>query len=294
MTLPFARLSLLALLIGLALPLASAQETSFDPELYAPHNPNSRQDIDYTPLDRFLEAFADEGRREVRLRYDMAEKTARGFPIQVIAYFRQVPVDQFSRDQQLALWLNLYMFESIRKVLAAWPIKDVEPLVRGAMDEGWDRPTMLVKGVRLSLRHIETILATHWGDPRILYGFAIPARDAPRFPDKAYRADSVWTVLDEKARDYINSRDGLRVRGSTVQVSPAILRVRDLFFEDDAALLAHLKQHAEPKLKAKLDQVTAIEERRFSWRVNEKRTPQRNIDQFGGAAGGGGGGGFGS
>ncbi|MGF1607077.1 MAG: DUF547 domain-containing protein [Rhodothalassiaceae bacterium] len=286
----FAALCLLGLGIALSPGPASLAD---DLDRFAEHDPNSRAAIDYSPVDVFLERFVQRSGARSKVYYEEIEQIARPFVVEVLRYLRRAPIEQLNKDEQLALWLNLYLFESVRQTLAADIPRSAEDVVTG---EDWSRKTVGVDDVRLSLGDIETLLQRHWGDPLILYGLATPAKDAPAYPEKAFRGATVWQQLEELARDYVDASHGLKVRRGTAQVSPHILTRKAEWFDDnEAELLTHLAGLADERASEKLQAVDTVEARKFRWRLNGAKRPARSNLSAGAIGGGGGGGGnFGS
>ena len=84
----------------------------------------------------------------------------------------------------------------------------------------------------------------------------------------AWRAATLDADLDAAARAYVNHPRGAAVAGGRLRVSS----IYDWFEEDfggtEAGVIAHLKQHAAPPLKAALEGVSSIAGHDYDWAVN--------------------------
>ena len=89
---------------------------------------------------------------------------------------------------------------------------------------------------------------------------------------EAYTGARMEAQLDAAARGYINNWRGVSVKGGAIVVSS----IYDWFYDDfggsDAALMAHLRQYAEPVLIAQLGAVEAPEDTQYDWSLNDAKS----------------------
>ena len=131
-------------------------------------------------------------------------------------------------------------------------------------------PLAVVEGERLSLNDIEhRILRPGWRDPRIRDAVNCAAMSCPDLSQVAYTADNLETLLERGARRYVNHPRGARVSGQRLQLSSIYRWYRGNFGGSEAALIAHLKNYAEPELAAALEGVNAIEWLDYDWSLND-------------------------
>ena len=76
-------------------------------------------------------------------------------------------------------------------------------------------------------------------------------------------------MLDEGARAFINHERGAMVVADELRASSIYEWFKADFGGDDAGVIAHLKQYAEPELKAKLQGVTEIDSDQYDWSLND-------------------------
>lgn len=284
-----------ALLFGTGLLIGQAGQAA-DLERYAQYDASSTFAVNYQPVDAFLQQYTVEKGNRTYLYYEAIEGPARSFVFQVVGYLRKLPVEQLNKDEQLAYWLNLYMFESIRQVIS----NDVPRSVDGLVQTKWSEPSLAVGDQRLSLKDIEDIIRINFSDEYALYGLSVPAKDAPAFPAKAYRGKTVHEALHAQAKAYVKTSHAVRVRGKKLEISPFLLdRTASWYEGDQQKLVQQIAALSDAGAQQKFAQVEEISPRRFSWRVNGARVPSRTnsvaVGGGGGARGGGaGGGGFGS
>lgn len=265
---------------------------------WAAHNPAEPSAVDHRPWDQFLQVFHAEERGDAALNFTDIKARGLTYLGQYIRYLERIPVSRLNRDEQLAYWLNLHNAGVVRAVARAYPVRNLGTLrgEPGAPGEVWAKPVFDVEGQRLSLEDIEQrILLAQWADPVVLYGLCYAAKGSPSLPAAAFTGANVHGQLAEVAADFVNDRKGVRVRRGKLEVS-SLYVWNDALFGDDAALIAHLSEHAKPRLAERLADVEGgVAKHRFDWKTADFR-PRNNVNVgggFGGGGGGAGGGGFG-
>jgi hypothetical protein len=187
----------------------------------------------------------------------------------------EVSLEYFSRDEQLAYWLNLYNVTILNEVVNAWPKKNLKKMLTGKKSI-LPKKLLKVAGIPLSLNDIQfTILKQNYNDnPLIVYGLYQGIIGGPNIRKRAYTGKDVWRALTNNAIEFVNSNRG--TYGSSR--SPEVFRVsslykrNSLYFPDfKSDLSAHLKEYLEgeeldmlagaTKLKADIDDwtITSLE-----------------------------------
>ena len=180
----------------------------------------------------------------------------------------RVPLGALNRSEQLAYWLNLYNVHALELVAAAYPATTTREL-RSAPDappEGaWHARTLEVAGVALSLVDIERkILFEIWDDPLVLYGLWQGAIGGPRLLRRAYTGATVWAMLEDNAREFINSNRGMKPDGDELEVS-LLYGWGSPLFESEAALERHIARYALPPFSNGMEAVRQVEVALYDW-----------------------------
>lgn len=182
------------------------------------------------------------------------------------------PVSTLTRDEQMAYWINLYNALTVQVVVDNYPVASIRDIdiSPGLFASGpWGKELITVEGEELSLNDIEhRILRPIWKDPRIHYAVNCASIGCPDLQAKAWRAKTLDSMLDAAARAYVNDPRGVSVNGGKVTVSSIYDWFIDDFGGSETTVLAHLKQYADADLKARLEQVTSIEDAAYDWSLN--------------------------
>lgn len=172
----------------------------------------------------------------------------------------ETPLENFSRDEQLAYWLNLYNVTVLNEIITVYPKRNLKGLFHGK-DSIFDRQLLTVAGVSLSLNDIQfTILKHNYDDnPLVIYGLYQGIVGGPNIRKSAYSGDDVWRALEENADEFVNSNRGTFTREkSGFRVSSLYDRTREFFPEFDADLSQHLLTFLDGKERVALQSASTL------------------------------------
>ena len=159
------------------------------------------------------------------------------------------PLELFSRDEQLAYWLNLYNITVLNEVVAVYPTRDLESLLVGE-DSILSKKLLTVSGIPLSLNDIQfTILKENYNNnPLIMYGLYQGVIGGPNIRKEAYTGATVYRALELNAIEFINSNRGTNrhFEERKVQNVSSLYARNNAYFPDfNADLKVHLSEYIE-------------------------------------------------
>jgi len=183
----------------------------------------------------------------------------------------EAPLKYFTRDEQLAYWLNLYNVTVLNEIIKAYPQRSLKKLVTGK-DSIFSKKILNVAGLPLSLDDIEyTILKNNYnGDPLIIYGLYQGYIGGPNIRKRAYTGSDVWRALKNNANEFINSNRGTYPKDEkTFRVSSLYERNKAFFpdFSDD--LTKHLMTYIEGEERSELQSASAVRADIDDWTVTD-------------------------
>ena len=265
--------NLLSLLLVVVPLLATAAPKSDLWPRWQQHNPTSTLQVDHETWTGFLQKYLvphqPEGVHKVRFAVVTAEDH------QVLkAYLQQLQktqISQYSRSEQQAFWINLYNAATIDLILDHHPVASIKDISFGFFSFGpWDEKLLQVEGEPISLNDIEhRILRPIWRDPRLHYAISCASLGCPNLEQVAFTPENTATLLDSGARAFVNHPRGVRFADDDELVLSTIY---DWFDEDfggnEAGVLAHIKQFANPELRKQLDAFDGDIEYEYDWRLN--------------------------
>ena len=159
------------------------------------------------------------------------------------------PLEYFSRDEQLAYWLNLYNVTILNEVVSVYPTRDLEEFLIGE-NSILSKELLTVAGITLSLNDIQfTILKENYdGDPLVLYGLYQGIIGGPNIRKKAFAGATVYRDLEDNAREFINSNRGtnrIDRKYEIKKVSSLYARNSSYFPDFDEDLAEHLLRYID-------------------------------------------------
>jgi hypothetical protein len=275
---------------GQASPLLTADRNPL--AHFAANDPNSTQAISHRGWDRVLGIMfvQDDASGEALLDYGRLSPTARGVLKRYLTYLQTIQISNYSRDEQLAYWLNFYNAASFSQVYASLekgskrmsspgrnPHRKTGVKVKSLMlksDGPWQGRQYKVEGRRLSLTDIEhRIVHGLWNDPSVMYGLSCPAKGCPALMPRAFKANSVRAQLAASAQQFISDENNVVVRRKRLRPSALYIWHHNLF-PDKESVLAHLRQIGNDRLRRQLTGVVDVKGEQFSWKLNGKKPPE--------------------
>jgi len=275
------------------------------PEVLQRHDPYSRLEIGYEDLDSLLRTVVlDTGpstreiakptststgtRMRVKVnRATMNEGNRFYFEIfgdnednqQIIRNIRHrleniptaMPLERFSRKEQLAYWINLYNITILDEIVKVYPKRDLKGLLVGKKSILLNK-TLNVAGVPLSLNDIQYSILRHNYDnnPLIIYGLYQGIIGGPNIRKSAYSGRNIYGELADNAVEFINSNRGTQTKNERIfRVSSLYDRNKVFFDESGADLTEHLLRYLEGEEHGKLQAATKIKKDISDWTVTD-------------------------
>jgi hypothetical protein len=218
--------ALTPLIVVLALGVAAAQEA-----------PPVVVDPIHAPFEQILDIYVRDGL--VYYRALRLERARFDRYVQSLADTSAATVNGWSRDRQLAFWINAYNAFALRTVIDHYPIRGKAPeypansirQVPGA----FERRTHRAGGRTLTLDALERDVIAPFGDPRALLALGRGANGGGRLKSEAYSSNRLDAQLATMASELVTRRELV-----FVDTANGVLSVNPIFSwrEDAFAALA--------------------------------------------------------
>lgn len=192
------------------------------------------------------------------------------------------------RAERIAFWTNAYNAFTLRAIIDHYPIRgsffsrSPRNSIR-QIDGVWTKLPWQAAGRRVTLDDIEhRILRPEFREPRVHFALNCASVGCPPLRAEPYRAADLDRQLDDAARVYLASAEGLRVDGETLRVSSIFKWYGEDFVEryaggaaggrdaKERAILAVIAQHGPPAAAAKAREGrAAIAYLDYDWSLND-------------------------
>jgi hypothetical protein len=189
------------------------------------------------------------------------------------------PLKYFSRDEQLAYWLNLYNVTVLNQIIDIYPKSNLKKYLSGGKSI-FGKKILTVAGVPLSLDDIQfTILRQNYdNDPLIIYGLYQGNIGGPNIRRSAYTGKDVYRALKNNAMEFINSNRGTYSQDERVfEVSVLYDRNRVYFPDFNADLKSHLLTFLEEPERSELQAASTLKPDIDDWSVADLTGSYRNL-----------------
>ena len=188
----------------------------------------------------------------------------------------------YSKQEQLAYWLNLYNITLINEIVKRYPIVSLEKILTGP-DSLLDKKLVNIGSLQLSLSDIQYgILDKNYRkEPLIIYGLYQGYIGSPNINKKAFSGENVYKLLKNNATDFVNSNRGTKIDSlNSLEVSSYYARNADYFPNFSNDLKVHLLQFADKTTQEIINKSDKIEPIINNWAITDLFGSKR---VFGGA-----------
>ena len=254
--------------------LAIPSSQLISPDLQAS---GTQSQVSHAVWDQFLQSYTEQSSDGiVRVNYGAVSSDDKQQLDAYIAELSSYDAAQFTRDAQLAYWINLYNALTVSVILDHYPVESIRDIRSGLTDFGpWNEKRVTVNGRELSLHDIENgIVRPLWPDePRSHYALNCAALGCPNLAQSAYTADNIQDRLQEYAVDYVNDPRGVSVgEDGNLTLSKIYSWYRGDFGGSNETIISHLREYAGPELSQSLGQSAKISGYEYDWSLNDTAT----------------------
>ena len=191
----------------------------------------------------------------------------------------EVPLEYFSRDEQLAYWLNLYNVTLLNEIIKVYPQRNLKKLLVGKKSV-LSKKILNVAEVPLSLNDFQyTILKINYdNDPLVIYGLYQGIIGGPNIRRTAYTGSDVRRALKNNANEFVNSNRGTYSRNEKVfRVSSLYDRNRVFFPDFNTDLSNHLLTYVEEPERSELRSASVLKPDINDWTVTDLGGTNRDL-----------------
>ena len=110
------------------------------------------------------------------------------------------PDQEWSKNEKLAYYINLYNAYTIHLILANYPTESIKKI-----SDPWDQKLISLGGDVISLGDLEHQILRKMGEPRIHFAINCASASCPKLSNKAYLAKNLSMQLDHATKEFINS-----------------------------------------------------------------------------------------
>jgi hypothetical protein len=172
------------------------------------------------------------------------------------------PNKQWSKDEQMAYWINAYNAFTVKLILDNWPVKNIKNI--GGAKSPWDIEFIKIKDKTYTLNAIEhEILRKDFNDPRIHFAVNCASISCPKLLNEAYTAEKLDQQLTARAKDFINRTSKNSIQQDKIIISKIFKWYKEDFTQN-GTLIDYINQYSN----IQINKNAKIEYKEYNWSLN--------------------------
>ena len=171
------------------------------------------------------------------------------------------PSDDWSQQEKLAYYINLYNAATVQLVIDNYPLKSIKNL-----KSPWDKEWIKIGENRVSLGQIEHKILRKMKEPRIHFAINCASYSCPKLFNEAFTPEQIENQLQKAATHFINDPKKNHLSTDAVQLS-LIFKWYKEDFTEKASLIAYINSYAEIPIPSN----AKINYLQYDWRLNESK-----------------------
>ncbi len=178
-----------------------------------------------------------------------------------IAQLRENPArNSWSKDEQLAYWINAYNAHTIKLILDNYPVKSIKDINGG---KPWDKTWIKLGDKTYSLNNIENdIIRPTFKEPRIHFAVNCAAKSCPPLHNRAWTASNLESTFESSTKKFINNANYNQISASEAKISS----IFDWYGGDFGDVKAYINKYSNTKLNSS----AKIGFGNYDWNLNGK------------------------
>ena len=185
---------------------------------------------------------------------------------------KNAPADSWSKDDQLAYWINAYNAFTIQLILDHYPIKSIKDIGANIkipfINTPWDVKFIKIGGETYDLNNIEHgIIRKKFSEPRIHFALVCAAKSCPRLRNEAFEGSRLDAQLDDQGVDFLNSP----AKNSITPEQASLSKILDWYGGDFKKMKdMSVKDVVNKFSKTNITNDTNISYQTYDWTLNEQ------------------------
>jgi hypothetical protein len=169
------------------------------------------------------------------------------------------PDDTWSRQDQIAYYMNAYNAMTIDLIVRNYPLKSIKDI-----KDPWEQRNWRISKKSISLEEIEHKILRKMNEPRIHFGINCASFSCPPLMNEAFTAAKVDVQLERLAVQFINDPKRNKITADRIEISN-IFRWFKKDFTKNGDLIDFLNKYS----KVPIDKNARVRHMDYDWSLNE-------------------------
>ncbi len=222
--------------------------------------------IDHSGYDRLLKKYVNE---KGQVNYKGFKADEKEFNQYLDLLSKNPPAANWSKNEQMAYWINAYNAYTIRLILDHYPVKSIKDIGSKIkipfVTTPWAAKFFTIGDEKMSLDNIEHgTLRKKYDDPRIHFTLVCASISCPRLRNEAYTADKLEAQMNDQGRDFLNDPTKNKIGKSTAELSKYFDWYKGDWNDNSQSVIKWVNKYATTKI----DENTKISFQEYNWNLN--------------------------
>ncbi|SDB65876.1 Protein of unknown function, DUF547 [Flavobacteriaceae bacterium MAR_2010_188] len=212
--------------------------------------------VDHSAWDKLLKKYvADNG----TVNYKGFKEDSKPLNDYINYLSKQVPTEDWSVQEQLAYFINVYNANTVKLIVENYPTKSIKDI-----SNPWLKNRIKVGDQDFSLAGIENGILRKMNEPRIHFAINCASISCPKILNTAYTAANAEELLQRAATEFVNNPAKNEISANKLQISE-IFKWYEGDFTENGTIIDYLNKYSKTKIQAG----TAIDYKNYDWGLNE-------------------------
>lgn len=226
-------------------------------------------EVDHSAFDRLLKKYVND---KGSVNYKGFKKDEKEFGLYLDMLSKNAPTDKWSKNEQMAYWINAYNAYTIRLILDHYPIESIKDIGSKIkipfVTTPWAKKFIKIGKETMSLDNIEHgTLRKKYNDPRIHFTLVCASISCPRLRNEAYMASKLDAQMDDQGSDFLNNP----AKNSITKDKTSLSKYFDWYKADWNENGKSVEQWVNKYSKTKINKDTKISFLDYNWSLNEQK-----------------------
>ncbi|MBK9254293.1 MAG: DUF547 domain-containing protein [Saprospiraceae bacterium] len=181
---------------------------------------------------------------------------------QIVAEFEKSdPNPKWSKNEQLAFWINAYNLFTVKLITDNYPLKSIQDLDKG---KPWDVKRITIGGKKYSLNNIENdIIRPKFKDARIHFAVNCAAVSCPPLLNAAYLPKTLDAQLEGQTKKFFDNKKYQKIEPLKAEIS----KIMDWYAVDFGNIHNFINKYSTVKVNPK----AKISFKEYDWALNDNK-----------------------
>lgn len=180
------------------------------------------------------------------------------------------PTKEWTKDEQLAYWINAYNAYTIQLIIRNYPVESIKDLGGSIfrVNTSWDIEFITICGNQYNLNDIEHgTIRKRFNEPRIHFAVNCASISCPKLLNEAFEAKTLDSQLNRVAREFISNPKKNKISSEKAELSKIFKWFSGDFKATHEDVIDFINAHSDEKIS----ESTEIIYMDYNWGLNEAK-----------------------